>query len=239
MKGTPKRIAYLALAAVLAAAGAACDGDGPTDPNAPGVLSLSLSRRQVPADGASVVEVTGTVDPDTRGDARKLTFTTGAGVFTDGGAKTVTVTANEQGVATVGLRAPTEAGVVRVRVNTGTVERVDSVYFTRAAPEQVLVEPEKFSVQTGIKNEIRVTAQLRRAPGVATPGTLVTFRAVREGTQEEVGQFGVATLSDANGVVTVRYTPGNSAAPGPVRIIATAAGANGPVTGSAVVEITS
>lgn len=237
MKTTEIRLARLALAALLAAAGA-CGGNEVTDPNAPGVLDLALSAHQAPADGATVVEVTGTIDPDTRGDARKLTFTTGAGTFTDGGEKTVTVAADENGVVTVGLRAPTDSGVVRVRVSAGVAERVDSVLFTRAAPEQVLVEPEKFAVSTGLLHEIRVTAQLRRGIGVVAPGTAVTFRAFKDGTQEEIGQFGVATLSDAAGVVTVRYTPGNTAYRGRVRIVGTAAGAGTTVTGEAVIEIT-
>jgi hypothetical protein len=235
MKTMETRLARLALAALLAAAGA-CNGHEVTDPNASGVLDLALSAHQAPADGATVVQVTGTVDRDTRGDARKLIFTTGAGAFTDGGEKTVTVAVDENGVATVGLRAPTDSGVVRVRVSAGAAERVDSVLFTRAAPEQVLVEPEKFAVSAGLLHEIRVTAQLRRGLGVVTPGTAVAFRAFKEGTQEEIGQFGVATLSDTAGVVTVRYTPGNTVYRGRVRIVGTAAGTN--VTGEAVIEIT-
>lgn len=231
-----QRFSWVALAAFLTAAAGAC-GDSGTNPNAPGVLDLSLSAQQAPADGATVLQATGTVDSHTRGDARKLTFTTSAGAFTDGGDKTVTVIANEHGVARVGLRAPTQAGVVRVRLSAGAAERVDSVVFIRAAPEQVLVDAEKFAVAAGVKNELKVTAQLRRGVGVVTPGTTVSFHAFRAGTPEELGQFGVPTLSDSAGQVTVRFTPGNTAYRGPVRIVATAGGATGPVSGEALVEI--
>jgi hypothetical protein len=231
-----KRLTRVTVAALLAGLGA-CDGTRTTDPNAPGVLSFSLSEREAPADGASVVQVTAAVHRNTRGDARKLTFSTGSGSFLEGAEKTLTVTADENGLARVGLRAPVQPGLVRVRVSAGTVERVDSVFFTRALPEQVLVDVEKFAVSAGIRNEVRVTALLRRGSGAVTPGTTVSFRAVREGTQEAVGQFGIPTLSDAGGQVTARYTPGNTPYRGRVMIVATATGAGGPVAGQAVIEV--
>lgn len=226
-----------ALPAVLALA-AACNEPGPADPNGPGVLSLALESATAPADGATVLAVTGMVDPDTRGEQRKLTFTTSAGSFTEGDGKTVTVTADENGVARVGLRAPAEPAMTRVRVSVENVVRQDSVIFTRALPEAITVEPEKFALSAGIRNEIRVTAQLRRSTGKVSPLTPVSFRAYRAGTNQEIGLFGVPTASDANGVVTVRYTAGNTTYRGPVRIVATFAGEGAPVSGEAVIEIT-
>lgn len=236
MELTLRRISLLAFSVALLAA-PACDGSRMTDPNAPGVLSLAVSTREAPADGATVLMVSGTVDRDTRGEARKLIFTTSAGTFTDGGTKAATVAADENGVARLGLRAPIDAGLVRVRVSAGSAERVDSVLFTRAMPEQVLVEPEKFALVAGIKNELRVTANLRRTPGTVTPLTPVSFSAYRDGTSDEVGQFGIATLSDTSGQAGVRYTAGNTTYRGRVRIVATAAGPNGPIRGEAVVEV--
>lgn len=229
--------ARLALAAMLAAAAGACEGDHVTNPNAPGVLALVLSAQQAPADGATVVQVTASVDRDTRGEARKLTFTTGGGVFTDNGKNEVTAAADENGVVRVGLQAPGAAGLARVRVSAGAAQRADSVMFTRAFPEQLLVDAEKFAVSQGTKNEIKVTAQLRRAVGAVTPGAAVTFRALRADTQEEIGQLGVATLSDAAGQVTVRYTPGGTPYRGRIRIVATTSGAAGQISGETSVEV--
>lgn len=237
MHPTMNRFIPLALAALLVAAASACEGNHVTDPNAPGVLALSLSAQQAPADGATVVQVTGTVDRDTRGDARTLTFTTGGGVFTDNGKTEVTAAADENGVVRVGLQAPGTAGLVRVRVSAGGAQRVDSVTFTRALPEQLLVDAEKFAVSQGIEHEIKVTAQFRRAVGAVTPGAAVTFHAFRADTQEEIGQFGVPSLSDAAGQVTVRYTPGATPYRSRIRIVAATSGAAGQISGETSVEV--
>jgi len=237
MVTTMTRFTPLAFAALLVTAASACEGNHLTDPNAPGVLALSLSAQQAPADGSTVVQVTATVDPDTRGDARKLTFTTGGGVFTDNGKNEVTAAADENGVVRVGLQAPGTAGLVRVRVSVGAAQRVDSVTFTRAFPEQLLVDAEKFAVSQGVEHEIKVTAQLRRAVGIVTTGAAVTFHALRTDTQEEIGQFGVSTLSDAAGQVTLRYTPGATPYRGRIRIVATTSGAAGQISGETSVEV--
>jgi hypothetical protein len=221
----------------LAFAAACGDSNSPSDPNGPGVLTLSLAAHEAPADGASVLQITVQVDPRTRGDKRKLTVSTTSGSFSEGDAKSVTIPADNNGLVRVGLRAPTEEGLARVRVVVENAVREDSVRFTRAMPEQILVEPEKFALSAGIRNEIKITAQLRRAVGRVTPLTAVSFHAFREGSSEEVGQFGVPTLSDANGQVTVRYTAGNTTYRGRVRIVAATSGPP-VVSGSAVIEVT-
>lgn len=227
---------FVILAAMLLMA--ACEGSG-SNPNAPEVLALSVSAPSVPADGATVLQVSGVVDPDTRGDRRQLTFSVSGGVLTEGDGKTVTVAADEDGTARVGLRAPADPGVARIRLTVGSITRQDSVLFTRAVPESITVEPERFAIAAGLQNEIRVTVQLRRVIGRVSPGTQVGFRAFRAGTNIEAGRFGVPSLSDANGVVTVRYTPGDTSYRGPVRIVAIFTGeGGGPVViGDAYVEI--
>lgn len=232
-----KTITRLALLAAMLLM-TACEGSG-SNPNAPEVLALSVSAPSAPADGTTVLQITGFVDPDTRGDRRQLTFSVSGGVLTEGDGKTVAVTADEDGAAQVGLRAPTDPGVARIRLTVGSITRQDSVLFTRAVPDAITVEPERFAIAAGLQNEIRVTVQLRRALGRVSPGTPVAFRAFRAGTTIEVGRFGVPSLSDANGVVTVRYTPGDTSYRGPVRIVAIFTGeGGGPVViGDAYVEI--
>jgi hypothetical protein len=148
----------------------------------------------------------------------------------------VNVTADQTGVAHAALRAPSDTAVAWVRVKLEDALREDSVVFGRAAAEQVLVEPDHFSIAAGIRNEIRITAQLRRASGKVAAGTPVTFHAYKYGTNEEIGVFGVPSLSDATGQVTVRYSAGDTAYRGPVRIVASAEG--GAVTGEALVQVT-
>lgn len=229
---TPSRLALLALVFL-----SGCESK--SNPNGPEVLGLSLSSTSAPADGATVVQVMGMVDPGTRADRRQLTFSASGGTLTEGDGKAVTVVADERGVARVGLRAPAEPGLVRIRLTVGSVTRQDSVSFTRAQPETITVEPERFAIAAGLQNETRVAAHLRRSLGKVSPGTTVSFRAFRAGTNIEVGRFGTATLSDGNGVVTVRYTPGETTYRGPVRIVAIFTGDNGGpvVIGDAYVEI--
>lgn len=214
-----------------------CD-DGTTDPNDPRVLSLSLSAASAPADGATLVHVTASVDPDTRGDRRSLTFTVSGATLTEGDGKSATVTADEDGIARLSIRAPQEPGMARVRLSVQNIVRQDSVEFTRALPQRLDVEPEKFALSAGVKNELRVAAQLRRATGRVSPSTPVTFRAFQAGTSTEVGQFGVASPSDANGVATVRYTAGSTSYRGPVRIVASAPGEGAAqVIGETMIEV--
>lgn len=210
------------------------------NPNGPGesALTFVVAADSAPADGATSVRMVAKIPEGARGDQRKVTFTTSAGSLVGAQGNSVTVTANMEGEAVTELRAPSEPGTARLRIAVGSIIREDSVRFIRAAPERIDVDPGKFAISAGAKNEISITAHLRRAVGRVTPGTRIYFHAFRAGTMDSIGQFSVPTLSDSNGQVSVRYTAGSTPYRGLVRIRAAVQnGANPLLAGYATVEI--
>jgi hypothetical protein len=203
--------------------------DEPANPSE--ILSLEATADSLPADGASTALVVAKVDASATEERRTIAFTTTAGTFVEGGIASGAAVADETGQAVIGLRAPLEVGVARVRATTGGETRLLELRYVPARPEQVLVEPEKFTLSAGAQNEIRVTAYLRRTPGRVTPGTAVQFRAFIDGTSTEIGQFGVSSLSDAAGAVTVRYTVGNTGYRNRIRLVAEATSPSGQIIG--------
>ena len=210
-----------------------------SSPMEPGedALVLLVPAMSVPADGRTITVVKAQVPEDTKPADRAVTFQTTLGALGPGTETQMTVTAVD-GSATAQLRAPSAPGVAYVRATRGSVVRLDSVIFVRALAETVLVEPSKFALPAGAGSEMNVTAVLRRGTGTPTPGAAVQFVAFDEA-GAQVGQFGLASLSDAEGRVQVRYTPGATAYRGPVRIVASTPGPGGTIAGSAVVQVTS
>jgi hypothetical protein len=231
---------YVSAAGTTLAAFAMLQGCEPYDPSPmePGddALVLEVSASPVPADGRTVTVVEAQVPEDTKPADRAVTFQTTLGALGPGTETQVTVTAVD-GSATAQLRAPSAPGVAYVRATRGTVVRLDSVIFARALADTVLVEPSKFALPAGVGSEMNVTAVLRRDTGTPTAGATVQFAAFDEA-GAQVGQFGLPSLSDGEGRVQVRYTPGPTAYRGPVRIVASTPGTGGTIAGSAVVQVT-
>jgi hypothetical protein len=232
------RRAFFFAAGGLTAALAGCYAPDSPSPTAAEVMSLSVSARTAPADGATTVQVAARIAADASAGHRNITFATTSGSLGGGDGSNASVPVDAMGLAVATLRAPADVSLARIRVSQGDVVRQDSVVFVRAEAEQVLVDPEHFSVQAGTQSELHVTAYLRRFAGKVTPGAEVRFRALREDTGEGIGRFGVAETSNSAGTVTVRFTPGATAYRGRIRITATAvvAGQPGP-SGSAAVDV--
>jgi hypothetical protein len=194
------------------------------DPAGPDVdvdgLSLSLSAESAPADGETIVLVLVDVPSSARGEGRKITLTTSLGTLEGATSGTLALVANAEGRATAELHAPTRTGIARIRSTVAGVIREDSVRFTAAPPTRIDVDAAKFTVAAGMRNETTVTATLRRVPGKITPGASVVFTAARGDTSEAIGFFSTAAPSDANGVVTVRFSAGDTSYRGPVIISA-------------------
>jgi hypothetical protein len=111
------------------------------------------------------------------------------------------------------------------------------VSFYRALPDTILLEPSQRSLKADLAAYVTSTASLRRAVGTVTAGTPVTFTAIRAN-GSNIESLGVPTVSDANGTVTVRFTPTDLTYQGVVTIIGRVASAKGGVvTGQTAVTI--
>jgi hypothetical protein len=204
----------LVFGALLALAG--CYETYPTDA-VEQRLELRVDADSLPADGATLVRVAASIPRDARRDARSVSFTANGGTFVDGGTGSVSLTAVD-GIAETYLRAPRTPGSVRIRAQLGTIIRDTTIVFHAALPTRADVQPPGFVIKGSLASQVTITAHLRRAIGLPTPGTEVTFQAVREDNLQPIGRFGVALPSDANGLVTVPYSTGDTDYRGPVRI---------------------
>lgn len=227
----------LRLLSVLA--GALAAGCYDPDPAGPDVdvdgLSLSLSTHSAPADGETIILVMVEVPNDARGEGRKISLTTSLGTLEGATSGVLSLVANAESQATAELRAPSRTGTARIRLTVAGVIREDSVRFVAAPPTRIDVDAAKFALSAGIRNETTVTAILRRVPGKVPPGASVVFTARRGDTGQEIGWFSTAPPSDANGIVTVRFSAGDTSYRGPA--IITAEHAESGLTGTTQLQI--
>lgn len=197
-------------------------------------LELRVEADSLPADGATLVHVAASIPENARRDARTVSFTSNGGVFVDGGTATASVTAVD-GIADTYLRAPRTPGAVRIRAQLGSVIRDTTIQFGTAHPTRADLEPSAFVTKATLASQITVTAQLHRPTGLPTPGIELSFQAVRTDNLQPIGRFGAVPLSDANGMVKVSYSAGDTSYRGPVLIRALTA--DGRVLGETSVEV--
>ncbi|MEL7361738.1 MAG: hypothetical protein AAFN13_06675 [Bacteroidota bacterium] len=176
-------------------------------------LEFSSDLEAVPADGATILEVTAMIPENADDTRRTVTLTTTAGAFIapDGTAKaTLDVKADISGAARARLRTPlalpTHATEARITATIQGYVRDTTVVFTRALPEQLRLEASPFSLPVGFDSTTMLSAMLSRDMGRPTLGAAVTFSA-------DIGEIRAVTTSDSNGVAKATYTPGD-AAPG-------------------------
>jgi hypothetical protein len=196
-------------------------------PAPPQIQALTMSAREVPADGASTITLRAVLSATST--SRTVRFGTSAGVLLAATARAdtaISVPADPAGVALVLLEADTALGVALVRASAGATTLVDTVRFVRALPDQISLSADSFRVLPDPARPLMLTATLTRSVGHVTRGAVVEFTATRpDGTS--LGWFGGTTTSSGLGTVSTRYTPGTTSYQGPVIITARTMGASG------------
>jgi hypothetical protein len=171
-------------------------------------------------------------------DQWRVTFGTTVGKINDQSAE-VTVVADTAGVARALLRAPSDSASGIVTASAGGVALTAPITFRRARAQSLAVELSTFVLDTGYANSVTVTVTLRRAVGIPSPGDTVHLDA-QDSAGQPIGRFSSSSPSDAHGQATARYTIGDRAYAGAIRVVATARGAGtGPdsvVSGSALLQ---
>lgn len=221
----------------VAVASFACGGNitGPPKPAArpSGPLAFVVPA-SAPADGATWVMLSATVDTSVARDQRKVIFTTSAGSF--GGESSTTVPADTLRVARAVLTPPRDSTVAIVTATVGTVTRTDSIVFRSALPESIQLTADAFALDAGLGNAVTVRALLRRSVGVPSAGRAVNF--VRRAPSDSVGALSVSVgFTDSQGIATVRFTAGATKYRGPVLIVAMAHGAGGELSDSTTIVV--
>lgn len=228
---------------VLAAGG--CRQDKVVGPRSGSLLaSLAVSPDSTPADGATTLKVTARLASDAPANQRIVSFSTTAGAFLVPTSSGVTASgqfvavADDSGIATALLRAPSEPGLAILRATSGGSVKIDSVRFFTAYPEFVLVDADSFVVHSDTVNPptVRVTARLRRTIGRVSSGISVRFTIAAPGGADP-GQIVPDVVIDTSGNAEARYSPRGTAYRGPVTITASVVTAAGTVSGATTVTV--
>jgi hypothetical protein len=186
----------------------ACDNEPFSSPSiTPALDSLTPALLTAEADDVSVVLLTASLTHPTKQGPTAVVFTTTLGIFAATGTTSVPASVDTTGHAFAYLRAPRIPGVTRVSASYGTMVLSDTILFTRADPDTILVEASSFAVDSGPSHELLVSAVLRRSVGLPSPGIEVQFFAAPNTGSPT---FGIPSLSDATGRASARFSPGNA-----------------------------
>jgi hypothetical protein len=189
-------------------------GVSPTD-----VISLSTASQTAPADGATPTEIFARISEAVPLLQRSILFTTTAGNFGAPNQQQVSRTASSNNVASAELVSPRTPGVALVTATLNNIQATTAVSFEPALPDQISVSVfGSLQVKATFQSKITVEAKLERFVGQVTPGTEAVFRCFDESTGNTFGFWSGVNLSDAQGMVTAEFTPGNTAERGEATI---------------------
>jgi len=190
------------------------------------IFRVSIPQQTAPADGATTTEVVVQLTPDLLPSQQVVSFTTTAGSFSSAGTvQSTEVRAGSDNVARVLLVSPREPATATVTVAvSGFVGRA-TVTFEAAAPESLaLIVSGSLRIAASFSSKSVVRAQLFRGVGTPSRGAEVQFRATDDSTGNTFGYFSGITPSDASGIATAEFTPGNTTERGEATIRAWVAG---------------
>jgi len=190
------------------------------------IVRLTLASRELPADGASSVQVR--ADVNAAAAVRSVKFETTNGSFAP---NTTTrsqdgVTTDANGVARILLYAPREIGSALVTVAGASFSASDTLSFVRALPDFIGLRALPLSIQKSETQFTTVTATLTRTPGKVTEDTPVEFSIASDATRQAFGRFQNVKRSGENGDAAADFVAGENAPEGLATITASVPGTN-------------
>jgi adhesin/invasin len=175
------------------------------------VLTLSLGQAEAPADGASVTDVVVRIATPLIQTERTVTFSTTAGSFGAASVQSTQVRAGTDDIAATGLVSPREMGSAVVTATLNDVSVRGTVEFVAAVPESATLSVTgSFRLAATFSTKSSLRLALFRSTGTVSRGTEAEFEAVDESSKRAFGFFSGVTPSDASGVITADFTPGNT-----------------------------
>jgi hypothetical protein len=175
------------------------------------LILLELEAITAPADGATVTNVLARIDARFLPTQQTVTFTTTAGLFAPTNSSSADVRAGADSTARVGLVSPREPVVAIVSAIAAGFTARQTVTFAIAEPDSMTLGVlGSFRVQASFASKISLRAQLFRTTGTATRGQEVRFSITDDSTGRSFGFFSAITPSDASGIATAEFTPGNT-----------------------------
>jgi hypothetical protein len=200
------------------------------------VLSINLDATEAPADGASVTSVVARIASSVVASERTVTFSTTLGSLGSANIRSVDVRASTDDLAIVGLISPREVGVALVTATLNSVSVRAPIEFVPAGPDSAALSVTgTFRIAAAFSTKVLLRLELFRDTGVVTRGTEAIFTATDNSSGREFGVFNTVTPSDASGVITAEFTPGNTLERGEATIRAKVRGSN--VAAQVTVEV--
>jgi hypothetical protein len=186
------------------------------------IQSLTFSSQHIDADGVTTVIVTATLNPKADAARRTVIFTATGGSWAGGKDSTISATAGFIGgqlIAQAALQAPSSPDTILVKARVDLPQmptdysRQDTVFATASVPVKLSLSADSFAVKVNFGDEITLTAKLVNASGKpASSGNLVSFADLYNDHVTAInGRFrpSAQVKSNANGLATVVYSPGN------------------------------
>jgi hypothetical protein len=178
--------------------------------SASSVLILNLGATEAPADGATVTGVVARIASAAIQGERTVTFTTTAGTLGGSSAQSLSVRASTDDLAAVDLVSPRETGSALVTATLNDVTARATVTFVAALPDSASLSSSSFRLPAAFSTRTFLTMRLFREVGTVTRGTEVVFEAVDASSERSFGFWSAVTPTDASGVATAEFTPGNT-----------------------------
>ncbi len=199
-------------AATLAVAALGCFSPTDYDRRIAGVglvLSAGAARLDsIPADGASLVLVEIAAPSRARGGLT-ADLAVSAGSLQGGTKDGLSLPLAAGDTVRARWQAPTAPGPGVLTVKVGGIQLPErSVTFVRVVPDSITVEPEAAVVTGKGDGKVAIDVRLWRAAGTASLGTAARLTADTSGV--EFGRILLLKASDASGVVTAQFAPGET-----------------------------
>jgi hypothetical protein len=196
-------------------------------------VKLSPTDTAVVADGVSSAKIEFRVVSNRPTALYPITFKTTAGSFIGGQGDSIVISPEKNFIAYASLvNTKAETATVIVKMPSVTFSSTSKVEFTKAYPDKIFVSVDSFAIKSSFNSEIMITANISTATGgVASSGTTVNFNAY-DNNNNPIGYFlnmRNNSISDIKGKATIRFSAGQTAYRGLLRIIANTTKENGDI----------
>lgn len=214
MKNNNSKLSFLTLAVFLLLL-AGCAKDKLTTLTGDQVIAFTVNPGTIQADNYTYAAIKVTVDNTSVALQNDIVFSCTGGSFSNGTA-TYSTTLDLSGIATAYLKSNTAQDVTVTATIHSLYANQCIVHFTPAYPDKLSIDlPDSVKNQTGLK--IPITSHLLKQTGSFIPGITVTYTAL-DAAGNPIGSFTNNRPSDANGLTTVDFYPGNPAYKGNIFI---------------------
>ncbi len=188
----------------------------------------------ITADGVSTIKIRGHIPEAADEEHKKIKFEISSGTLIDGLKSGNSLEVDIDGDTTrngrntryaeVTLKSTTSSGSILVQATITDFETRKTITLDRADPDSISVATSRLGIARGFSEELTITAQIHRDPGIPSAGAEVEFSVRRAGGNviSSTENFRAAqTKTNSLGQATIIYSPGFLEFTGEVEVVAT------------------